>query len=993
MISTIQKEAKVQQLVFTLTKSDILGIMIEPFVVDLTKSGDFSLSFRKVNHLTIKDYNFEIKEQEEELLEIISNYSDEALVKKFSKNKYVKPKAFYENIDKETIDQHIRPYIERRVVKCMDILSKQKIRLFFKGKKGDPVSDTPLEIIDQAARVVFNFTKTQQGTNYFLTIKHNGSDISLTGKQALMISHKPCWLLLDNKVYKFSHEIDSKKLVPFFTKKYIEIPHKSEKMYFETFVKNAIKNFDVKATGFDVIETEPTPESILSLEQDLEGSIVLKLDFKYGDNLFNENNTENFSVSLQTENNNYIYYKTYRDKELEKRKKDFLQKIGLKTKAPSLLIINSNDQPTLYDYINWLNTNAIILEKQNISIHKDNLEKTFFTGAIHLNLKINQNTDWFDLYGNVTFGEYNIPFIRLKNHIMSGKREFKLPNGEIAILPEEWFSRYQGIIQFSHEKNEMIQLKKHHFQLLDHFKEESGIKINIPDFRKLTKMQNLKPCEPPEKINADMRPYQVEGYNWMYFLHNNGFGGCLADDMGLGKTLQTLALLLKLKIEGRMPNTDKIQHSSTLPRQLDIFNQCTEGTENHCATSMIVMPLSLVHNWQNEINKFTPQLNTYVHTGNYRVQDPTVFLDYDIILTTYGVIRNDLEILRKIKFFYLILDESQVIKNPESKIFKSIKQIQTEHRLVLTGTPIENSLIDLWSQLSFLNEGLLGNLSFFKNEFVQPIEKQNDDQKREKLKKLIEPFILRRTKNFVAKDLPALTEKLHYCEMSSGQKKLYEEKKSEIRNIILDNLEKHGREKSSFVILNGLMQLRLIANHPSLIEQEETKESGKFMEVIRSVEKLISEKHKVLVFSSFVKHLDLFKKYFDRREITYSYLTGEVTGDDRQKTIEKFQFDDNNRIFLASLKAGGLGLNLTSAAYVFILDPWWNPAVESQAINRAHRIGQDKHVFAYKFISKDSIEEKILHLQQRKSRLAHAFVNNNNPFKDFSEEDIKKLFE
>jgi len=993
MVAGIQKEAKVQQLVFALTQSDMLGIMIEAYVVDLTKMQDFSLSFRKVNYLTIKDYSFSIRGEEEKLLGIISDYSEEQLVKKFARNKNLRPREFFNGIDNELINMHIRPYIERRLVKCLEIFYNDNVKLYFKGKKDDPIVDNPLDIIDDPAKVVFNFTKTSNATNYHLTIKHNGTDISLTNKKAFMLSHKPCWLLLENKIYRFTNEIDSKKLVPFFTKNHIEIPQKSERMYFETFVKNAIKNYDVNATGFDIKEIKPQPEFILSMEEDIDGEPVMLLKYKYDQKCFKESDAEAFSVSLIEEQGRYIYYKIIRNRNLETDKKQLLYGMGLKEKNPSALVLAHDGPMLLYDYINWINENYKTLSDYNITVNKDKLDTRFYTGTIKLDLKINENEDWFDIYGIVVFGAYKIPFIRLKNHIINGKREFKLPNGELAILPEEWFSRYQGLIQFSSEKNEMIRLKKHHFQLINSFKEEKGIDINLAGFKKLDGMQNLQPYDPPEQLNAAMRPYQLEGYSWMYYLQKSGFGGCLADDMGLGKTIQTLALLLKLKKEVKVPAPAKVKHLPAVPKQLDIFNQCLDEKEESCATSLIVMPLSLVHNWKNEISKFTPQLRTYIHTGNYRVQDPTIFLDYDVVLTTYGVIRNDLEMLRRIKFFYLILDESQVIKNPESKIFKSIKQIQTAHRLVLTGTPIENSLIDLWSQLSFLNDGLLGSLGFFKDEFVQPIEKQNDEAKREKLKKLIEPFILRRTKNIVAKDLPALTEKIHYCEMSSGQKKLYEQKKSEIRNIILDNLEKHGREKSSFVILNGLMQLRLIANHPSLIDQDETKESGKYMEVLRSIEKLVSGNHKVLVFSSFVKHLNLFKKYFDRRQMEYSYLTGEVTGNGRQQTIEKFQNDPENRIFLASIKAGGLGLNLTSAAYVFILDPWWNPAVESQAINRAHRIGQDKHVFSYKFISKDSIEEKILHLQQKKFKLANTFVNNNNPFKDFSEEEIKKLFD
>jgi SNF2 family DNA or RNA helicase len=312
--------------------------------------------------------------------------------------------------------------------------------------------------------------------------------------------------------------------------------------------------------------------------------------------------------------------------------------------------------------------------------------------------------------------------------------------------------------------------------------------------------------------------------------------------------------------------------------------------------------------------------------------------------------------------------------------------------LVLTGTPIENSLTDLWSQMNFLNPGILGSLDFFKDSFVTPIEKAGDSNKEEMLGKLIEPFILRRTKEIVAKDLPALSEKIHYCEMTEEQEKLYEERKSAVRNFIIKNISTYGRNKSRFIILKGLMQLRLISNHPRLFNKTSDADSGKFNEVIRSIESLLSENHKVLVFSQFVKHIKLFEEYLQEKNILYCKITGGIPDKQRKEMVTAFQKEANKKLFLISLKAGGVGLNLTAADYVFLLDPWWNPAVEYQAINRAHRIGQVKNVFAYKFITKNSIEEKIYHLQQKKSALAEKFIHTNNPIQYFSNEEIYQFF-
>ncbi len=316
-------------------------------------------------------------------------------------------------------------------------------------------------------------------------------------------------------------------------------------------------------------------------------------------------------------------------------------------------------------------------------------------------------------------------------------------------------------------------------------------------------------------------------------------------------------------------------------------------------------------------------------------------------------------------------------------------KLHSKHRLVLTGTPIENSLSDLWSQMNFLNSGLLGNLAFFKRFFITPIEKHGSVESQEKLQLMIRPFILRRKKEEVAKDLPPLMEQIRFCEMTEKQLQLYNKEKSIIRNTILESIEKEGIQKSSFVILQGLTKLRQLANHPRLLEHDNENESGKMEEIFEMLENLVAENHKVLIFSSFVTHLKLLQEKIERfMEIQLANRKNHKT----QQVIQQFQNDPENRIFLISLKAGGVGFNLTSADYVFIIDPWWNPAAENQAISRAHRIGQDKHVFVYRFITENSIEEKIQQLQNRKSSLVDKFINSNNPIKAISKEEIVEMF-
>ncbi|MFW5755969.1 MAG: DEAD/DEAH box helicase, partial [Tangfeifania sp.] len=316
-------------------------------------------------------------------------------------------------------------------------------------------------------------------------------------------------------------------------------------------------------------------------------------------------------------------------------------------------------------------------------------------------------------------------------------------------------------------------------------------------------------------------------------------------------------------------------------------------------------------------------------------------------------------------------------------------KLKSEYRLVLTGTPIENSLSDLWSQMNFLNRGMLGNLAFFRRYFITPIEKRNQQEAQEKLQILIRPFILRRTKEEVAKDLPPLMEQVIFCEMTESQQKTYEREKSVIRNSILDSIEENGVNKSAMIVLQGLTKLRQLANHPKLLGEEKETESGKFEEIFLMLENLVAEKHKVLIFSSFVKHLELLKEQIEKNNWKYSLLTGQTSH--REKVISQFQNEPDNRIFLISLKAGGVGLNLTGADYVFIIDPWWNPAAENQAISRAHRIGQKRHVFVYRFITENSIEEKIQKLQGRKNSLADKFINSNNPLQEITKEEILNI--
>ncbi len=509
-------------------------------------------------------------------------------------------------------------------------------------------------------------------------------------------------------------------------------------------------------------------------------------------------------------------------------------------------------------------------------------------------------------------------------------------------------------------------LRKHHLSLVQEL--QTGGYAQVAMGRKLEQLRDFDTIEDydlPAGFKGELRPYQKAGFNWLMFLNQYRFGGCLADDMGLGKTVQTLAMLQAQK---------EIAEKNGVAKPV----------------SLLVMPTSLLYNWEMEAHKFTPKLKILIYNKTNRIKNTAIFDYYDIVLTSYGIVRLDIEILKQFYFHYVILDESQAIKNPESAISQLVRELKSKFRLVLTGTPIENSTLDLWSQLSFINGGLLGNQLFFQKEFLQPIEKNQDVSKLQKLQTIIKPFVLRRHKSQVAKDLPDKEEHIHYSEMSETQEKKYEEIKSHYRNQILDLIEKQGLAQSQLIVLQGLTKLRQVANHPRMIEEGYEGDSGKLRDVVHKLETVLSEKHKVLIFSQFVKHLVIIRQELEKRNIRYAYLDGATK--DRQEQVNLFQNNACIPVFLISLKAGGTGLNLTAADYVFLLDPWWNPAVEAQAIDRAHRIGQENKVLIYKFISKNTVEEKILLLQQSKTKLANDLITTEESFvKQLTQTDIEHL--
>jgi SNF2 family DNA or RNA helicase len=972
-----------------------IGYVVLPYSC-FRENEKFITVHERISTLNIGHYH-ELSEAETEIFKLAESYSNQAIIKQFSKKKET-PKDFFIQLDKKLLDESIRPFIERTLSKILDILLQNNIP-FYNGKGGSNLyAEDKIVIEKESPLTSLKFTRSNEGTQYKLRVFHNNQEIKLNNASNVILVNDPCWYLAGTKLVKFNEQISGKLLLPFKNKDFVNIPKHIENQYFSTFIRKIANRCDIEAEGFKINDLQYQPSAILSLEADWQGRKALILQFQYGDKVLLANNPQRTFTTLLADESGFIFNRFKRNLAWEAAQVSFLKAKNLK-QVEATFIINGDKTLINHDYrmIEWLAENHTDLLNHSFVIKQPENKKFLFEIPV-LDVKLDTGLDWFDVMGTVVVRGIEIPFIRFKNHIINNIKEYELPSGEIVILPDEWFARFQDIMMYSNEKNNTLRVSKHHYKLLASIPnaevEQLINSISFPEHIQL-----------PGLTNVTLRPYQLAGYYWMHSLQRHGLGGILADDMGLGKTLQTIALLAscypksETGNETDLPAPARLSGSTSI--QLDLFAQpeikadipATEPKPKPIsghATSLVVLPSSLIHNWYNELKRFAPWLRVYIHVGSNRVTNLRTFKQNDIILTTYGTLRNDIEIFGQYIFRYIILDESQTIKNPDSKSTQAVFSLQGINRMVLTGTPLQNSLSDIWSQFNFLNPGMLGSHPHFMKYYAAPIAKNPDDTVAEKLKNLISPFILRRTKEEVAPELPPITETAVYCSMTDEQQSMYEAEKSKIRNSILEKFESEGTKNTAVMVLRALMLLRQLANHPRMIDSSSEAGSGKFSEVTESLETILAENHKVLVFSSFVRHLKLLEEFCINAGYKYAMLTGATTN--REKVIDSFKQKNDIQLFLISLKAGGVGLNLTEADYVFILDPWWNPAAEMQALNRAHRIGQDKNVFVYRFITKDTVEEKIVQLQQKKKDLADLFVTSDSTIAGMTQDEIMAIF-
>jgi superfamily II DNA or RNA helicase len=647
-----------------------------------------------------------------------------------------------------------------------------------------------------------------------------------------------------------------------------------------------------------------------------------------------------------------------RDSDAEKAACAFLDQLGLKQRAPTY----PDSTPRWELAPSKLPRIVRSLVEAGWDIEA---EGKIFRRPGAFRIEVSSGVDWFELHGEVEYGNSTARLPELLEALRRGDKMVRLDDGTYGVLPEEWLRRIGPLAGMGEPEQGHVRFRQSQAGLLDALvaaQPETRCDETFARVREeLRRFHSVEPAAQPAGFVGRLRDYQSEGLGWMYFLQRFSFGGCLADDMGVGKTAQVLALL-----ESR--------------REL-------RAAGEPVGPSLVVVPKSLVFNWKEEAARFTPQLRVLDHTSLER--NGNDFAAYDLVLTTYGTLRRDAWRFKDAEFDYVVLDEAQVVKNAETESSKAARLLRGRHRLAVSGTPVENHLGELWTLFEFLNPGILGAANAFK--LAGGAMRNADEETRRLLGQALRPFILRRTKEQVARELPSKTEQTIYCELEPEQRKLYDELRQHYRDSLLRRIETVGLAKSKIQVLEALLRLRQAACHPGLLDSKRSSDSSAKLDVLlEQLREVLDEGHKALVFSQFTSLLKILRARLNQDGILYEYLDGATR--DRQTRVERFQNDKDCRLFLVSMKAGGLGLNLTAAEYAFILDPWWNPAVEAQAVDRAHRIGQTRPIFTYRLIARDTVEEKVLELQKTKRDLAAAMIGvENSMIRDLRSEDLALL--
>jgi len=953
-------------------------------IVQADRNGQLSHIIQKALPNTIAAYQIQSTPVLERLFGMVESLQPKALEAKFKISKAKMPTPLAKLLaDKET-KTAVETHINRELSRFLSEIARHRIPLTLEAERKTLAKDVLLQLADDDLVPHLSFIKSVTGIEYRLQLGTEAMTWNIRERNVIPLTNtEPAWLVA-NYVLCRVPGINGNMVKPFRQKDAIQIPPEKVRLYFRQFIAKNAGRTQINAEGFAVQRTDLLLRTCLEpTEHILEKTWLLKPVFEYEGAAFHFGDRRDRITALDIpddEQGEITVRLICRNADLETEKIDFLKTLGLLEDGRMFQVEAGSDIGSL---LQFLSRHRAVLESAGFQIVAPEIEgKVLALLSGDISVRSKAAGDWFDVQGQVQIGNWSFAFHKLLPNLRRRDPFFALPDGTFFLIPEEWFARYADLAGIIQEHGDRLRIPKALFtvlQQIDPENESAGFPVIDPE---------QIDYQPADNLHATLRPYQLRGVKWLIGHYQHGFGACLADDMGLGKTLQTIAVLMWAKTPlSQAGAEDERNVGSTGASQMDLFTAHRESLRP--LNALIILPASLVFNWEQELRKFAPSLFVCIHTGPKRLRDIRALASHDVVLTTYHTARQDLDLLGKNEWHYIILDESQQIKNRESEVSRVVRSLRGRNRISLSGTPIENSLADLWTQMEFINPDTLGSFKSFREQFLLPIERQGDATARQKLFDRVRPFFMRRTKEEVAPDLPKLTEQVFFTEMTPDQKKRYDQVKSAVRNEILSLFDDPSKRLQ---VLQALMRLRQLANHPVLVDKEYVGSSGKMDDVLAQWDVIRRAGHKALFFSSFEKNLQLFRRVLEQQKQPFAWLTGDTPMADRAHEVTRFQSDASVQAFLITIKSGGVGLNLTAADYVFVLDPWWNPAVEDQAIARAHRIGQTRPVTAVRFIARDTIEEKIRLLQERKRALGKdLFAAAGEEMPPLTREDVELL--
>ena len=948
---------------------------------------------------TVRSEQVDIQQEDlHELAELCEELRPDSLYARYANKKVFRHEEDFWATKEKAVRLHVKLMADKRIIKAVGLADKLDIPIIYAKDQKVSLHMSDRLTLDGGSEVtpVMNFIRHDEGTTYRLQLRIGERAVQAETKaeqaralarrsphspkarqverpsehQLIVLTHNPGMFVLDKRIYALCEGFSGQLLLPFVSKQQVEIPRKMENDYFHRFILKQVTRAEINAEGFDITDVSMQPQAFLTAETSIDGGHILSLRFRYGSLEYAADNKTNGRVTLTEEDDSFRFVCQLRDKDEEKRLRGLLNEV---TGAGTVIRF-----PSVSQQIDWLREYAPRLKEEGFDVVQPS-DHIYYIGPLSVEQSDTWQGDWLqtDVTVVIDGGRLRIPFRDLRDTILRGEQEYMLPTGEILLIPNEWLKRYSDLMLIGLPKGQGYQRHKSQissgeFRVLAGASEQ--VRAESLELAGAQPVNAETAVEVSPKLKATLRPYQQAGFQWLWQNLVAQTGCCLSDEMGLGKTLQTIALLLKYKEATKVTEPVTKPLTGMLFSDEEMQGKREEGTASGerlalpYRTSLVVAPASVVHNWRNELSRFAPSLSVMTYTGDTskRKDKRIALMRWDVVLTTYRTLLNDIELLSREEFGIVVFDESQAFKTATSQIHHAVTWLKALHRMALSGTPVENNLQELWSLMSVLNSNLLGDERSFQNAFVNPIAVQMEESseyllssRRDLLRRLIAPYFLKRTKEEVLSDLPERQDEVVVCAMTDEQTSQYTEELSKARNEWLDpTTSGQGRQ---IHILAALQRLRQIANG-----------EGKMGVVFDYLENLRQTQHKVLIFSEYVTLLEHVGGEMTNRAWNYALLTGQTQ--DREQVIARFLQSPDCQFFLISLKAGGVGLNLTAADYVFLLDPWWNRAAEEQAIARAHRIGQQRSVFVYRFVSAGTLEEQILTLQDRKQSLIDSVM-------------------